>query len=116
MGKKHQPHYRIVVADSRSPRDGRFVENLGYYNPLPDPARLSVDLERVDYWVGEGAVVSHTVASLVAKARAGGDKKVALEGAAVAASEDGDDAETNVAEASTQATEAEEAAGAAGGS
>ncbi len=78
MGKKKQPHYRIVVADSRAPRDGRFVENLGYYNPLPDPARLVVDLERVDYWVGRGAVASATVKSLVAKARAGGDAKVAL--------------------------------------
>ena len=78
MGKKKQPHYRIVVADSRSPRDGRFVENLGYYNPLPDPARLVVDLDRVDYWVGQGAVASDTVQSLVAKARAGGDDKVAL--------------------------------------
>ena len=44
MGKKKQPHYRIVVADSRSPRDGRFVENLGYYNPIPEPALLRVDL------------------------------------------------------------------------
>ena len=78
MGKKKQPHYRIVVADSRAPRDGRFVENLGYYNPLPDPARLVVDLGRVDYWLGEGAVASATVKSLVAKARASGDDKVAL--------------------------------------
>ena len=78
MGKKKQPHYRIVVADSRAPRDGRFVENLGYYNPLPDPARLVVDLGRVDYWLGEGAVASATVKSLVAKARANGDDKVAL--------------------------------------
>ena len=80
MGKKKQAHYRIVVADSRSPRDGRFVENLGYYNPIPHPARLSVDLERVDYWLGEGAEPSATVASLLSKARNGGDDKVALAG------------------------------------
>ena len=75
MGKKKQPHYRIVVTDSRAPRDGRFVENLGYYNPVPDPATLSVDLSRVDYWVGRGAIVSPTVRSLVSKARAGGDER-----------------------------------------
>ncbi len=78
MGKKKQPHYRIVVADSRSPRDGRFVENVGYYNPIPDPALLKVDLERVDFWLGEGAIASQTVGSLVSKARAGGDDSVAL--------------------------------------
>lgn len=82
MGKKKQPHYRIVVADSRSPRDGRFVENLGYYNPIPDPARVVVDLDRVDYWLGEGAIMSHTVGNLVSKARAGGDDRVALGGLA----------------------------------
>ncbi len=78
MGKKKQPHYRIVVADSRSPRDGRFVENLGYYNPIPDPARLVLDLDRVDYWVGQGAILTRTVGNLVSKARAGGDDSVAL--------------------------------------
>lgn len=78
MGKKKQPHYRIVVADSRSPRDGRFVENVGYYNPIPDPALLRVDLERVDFWLGEGAIASRTVGSLISKARAGGDDSVAL--------------------------------------
>lgn len=81
MGKKKQPHYRIVVADSRAPRDGRFVENLGYYNPIKHPAALSVDLGRVEYWVGQGAVLSPTVRSLVSKARAGGDDAVALVGA-----------------------------------
>lgn len=81
MGKKKQPHYRIVVTDSRFPRDGRFVESLGYYSPISEPARLRVDLERVDYWLGEGAIASPTVGSLVAKARVGGDGKVALEDA-----------------------------------
>ena len=81
MGKKKQPHYRIVAIDSRAPRDGRFVENLGYYHPVSDPARLSVDLSRVEYWVGQGAIVSPTVRSLVSRARAGGDDKVALVGA-----------------------------------
>ena len=49
MGRKKQPHYRVVVADSASPRDGRFVETLGYYKPLSDPARLVLDLDRVDH-------------------------------------------------------------------
>lgn len=94
MGKKKQPHYRIVVADSRSPRDGRFVENLGYYNPVPDPALLKVDLERVDYWLGEGAITSPTVGSLVTKARAGGDDSVALVAPAEAAPEEAADSDS----------------------
>ena len=86
MGKKKQPHYRIVVADSRAPRDGRFVENLGHYNPIPNPARLVVDLTRVDYWLGEGAIPSPTVGNLVSKARSGGDDTVALGESVAAAS------------------------------
>ena len=64
MGRKKQPHYRVVVADSLSPRDGRFVESLGYYKPLSQPARLVLDLERVDYWLSKGAEPSGTVNSL----------------------------------------------------
>ena len=88
MGKKKQPHYRIVVADSRSPRDGRFVENLGYYNPLPTPSLLSVDLSRVDYWLGQGASPSATVDRLVRRARSGGGGGVALVGASAVVAED----------------------------
>jgi small subunit ribosomal protein S16 len=78
MGRKKKPHYRIVVADSASPRDGRFVETLGYYKPLSDPARLVLDLERVDHWISEGASPSGTVKSLISKARRGGDAVVAV--------------------------------------
>ncbi len=78
MGRKGQPHYRIVVADSEHPRDGRFVESLGFYKPLSDPARLVLDLERVEYWLGHGARPSGTVKSLIGKARRGGDKAVAV--------------------------------------
>jgi len=78
MGRKKQPHYRVVVADIDSPRDGRFIETLGYYKPLSNPARLVLDLERVEYWEGKGAKASGTVASLVKKARLGGDEKVAV--------------------------------------
>jgi small subunit ribosomal protein S16 len=78
MGRKKQPHYRIVVADSLSPRDGRFVESLGYYKPLSRPARLVLDMERVDHWLGQGAQPSGTVKSLITKARRGGDASVAV--------------------------------------
>lgn len=78
MGRKKQPHYRVVVADSASPRDGRFVESLGYYKPLNDPARLVVDMERVEYWISQGATPSDTVKSLLSKARRGGDGTVAV--------------------------------------
>lgn len=78
MGRKKQTHFRVVVADSTSPRDGRFVESVGYYKPLTKPARLVLDLERVDHWLAEGAQPSGTVKSLIAKARRGGDRKVAV--------------------------------------
>jgi small subunit ribosomal protein S16 len=78
MGRKGQPHYRIVVSDSTSPRDGRFVETLGYYKPLTDPARLVLDIERVDHWLGEGASPSGTVKSLISRARRGGDDTIAV--------------------------------------
>ena len=78
MGRKKQPHYRVVVADIDSPRDGRFIETLGYYKPLSHPARLVLDLERVEYWESKGAKASGTVANLVKKARMGGDEKVAV--------------------------------------
>jgi small subunit ribosomal protein S16 len=78
MGRKKQPHYRVVVAESEHPRDGRFVESVGYYKPLSRPARLVLDLERVDYWIGMGAQPSGTVKSLIGKARRGGDASVAL--------------------------------------
>ncbi len=78
MGRKKQPHYRVVVADSHAPRDGRIVENLGYYRPKATPARLVLDLERVDYWIGHGAKPSETVSSLVRRARQGGGPGLAL--------------------------------------
>ncbi len=78
MGRKKQAHYRIVVADSDSPRDGRFVESLGYYRPLSHPARVVVDMERVDHWLGQGAQPSETVASLLNKVRKGGDATLAV--------------------------------------
>jgi small subunit ribosomal protein S16 len=67
-----------VVSDSTSPRDGRFVETLGYYKPLTDPARLVLDIQRVDHWLGEGASPSGTVKSLISRARRGGDDTIAV--------------------------------------
>lgn len=78
MGRKKQPHYRIVVADATSPREGRVLETLGYYQPLSGPARVVVNLDRVHYWLERGATVSTTVHSLLKKARKGGDRAVAV--------------------------------------
>ena len=78
MGRKKQPHYRVVVADSKAPRDGRFVETLGYYKPLSHPARLVLNLDRVDFWLGQGASPSGTVKTLITKARSGGDETIAV--------------------------------------
>ena len=78
MGRKKKAHYRVVVADSESPRDGRFVETLGYYKPLSHPARLVLNLDAVDGWIERGAQPSQTVKSLIRKARKGGDARVAV--------------------------------------
>ena len=64
-GRKKRPFFRIVAADSRMKRDGRFLEVLGFYNPISNPKELKINTERVDYWIGEGAQMSQTVANLV---------------------------------------------------
>ena len=68
MGAKKAPFYRIIVADSRSPRDGRFIEELGVYNPLTNPAEIKVDAERVQQWIKNGAQPTDTVRGLLKKA------------------------------------------------
>ena len=73
MGAKKKPFYRIVAADARSPRDGRNIERLGYYDPMTEPKNLKLDLERVDYWLSQGAQPSDTVANLIKRARAEAD-------------------------------------------
>ena len=65
MGAKKAPFYRIVVADSRSPRDGAFVEEIGYYNPTTDPAELKVDNEKAAQWIKNGAQPTDTVRGLL---------------------------------------------------
>ena len=67
MGMKKEPFYRIVVIDSRNARDGRAIEELGYYNPITDPSELKVDAERAKYWLGVGAQPSDTVRGLLKK-------------------------------------------------
>lgn len=64
FGKKKKPFYRIIAIDSRAPRDGRYLENLGTYNPLPNPFEVTINEERVLYWLGVGAIPSDTVKSL----------------------------------------------------
>ena len=66
-GAKKRPFYRIVAADIESPRDGRFLENLGTYDPLKDPAEVTLHADRVQYWLDQGATPSDTVKSLLKK-------------------------------------------------
>ncbi len=66
-GTKKKPFYRIVVADSESPRDGRYLENVGTYDPLYDPARVSLKSDRIQYWMDQGALPSDTVRSILKK-------------------------------------------------
>ena len=67
MGAKKSPFYRIVVADSRFPRDGRFIEEIGYYNPLQEPSVVKVDVEKAQKWISNGAQPTVTVKALFKK-------------------------------------------------
>lgn len=69
MGQKRRPFYRMVAADARAPRDGRFIEQLGYYDPMRDPKVVKLKLERIDHWLSVGAQPSDTATTLIAKAR-----------------------------------------------
>lgn len=64
-GAKKAPYYRVVVADSRARRDGRFIEQVGTYNPCTNPAAVNIDLALVDKWIGQGAQPTDTVARLI---------------------------------------------------
>ncbi len=70
MGAKKNPFYRVVVADSRSPRDGRCIEEIGFYDPLAEGEKIKVDLERAKYWIDNGAQPTDTVRGLLKKAEA----------------------------------------------
>lgn len=67
LGKKKKPFYRIVVADGESPRDGKFLDIVGTYDPLQDPARIEIDDKKLQDWLGKGALPSTTVKSLIKK-------------------------------------------------
>lgn len=67
MGKKKQPIYKIVAADARSPRDGKFLESLGFYNPLTNPHSIDIKEDRVNYWLDNGAQPTNTVKSLLSQ-------------------------------------------------
>lgn len=69
MGSSKRPSYRVVVADARSPRDGRFIEILGHYNPLTDPPTIRIDRARVEAWIARGAQPSNAVKRLLAHAQ-----------------------------------------------
>jgi small subunit ribosomal protein S16 len=65
MGAKKHPFYRLVVADSRSPRDGRFIEHLGYYDPMTEPVQVKIDVDKVQKWLKQGAQPSEAARSLL---------------------------------------------------
>ena len=68
MGAKKAPFYRVVVADSRYPRDGRFIEEIGYYNPTTNPAEVKIDMDKANDWIKKGAQPTDTVKALLKKA------------------------------------------------
>ena len=70
FGAKKRPFYRVVVLDSRSPRNGRAIEQIGHYNPMVEPNELKIDVARADHWISLGAQPSETVANLLVRARA----------------------------------------------
>ena len=67
MGAKKAPFYRVVVADERSPRDGKFIDEIGYYNPLTNPAEVKINAEKAEAWLKNGAQPTETVKSLLKK-------------------------------------------------
>lgn len=135
-GQKHQPSYRVVVADKDAPRDGKFIEILGHYNPRTEPVTFEVKADRVQHWIGVGAQPSDTVHRLLhqrgivtseppkrdtkptkaereaaeAAAKAAIEEKKAAEAAAKAAAEEAAKAEAEAAKAAAEAATAEGAA------
>ena len=114
-GKKKQPSYRVVVADSEFPRDGRFIENIGVYNPRTDPATVEINEERALYWLSQGAQPSDAVARLLrnmgtlAKFEAMKSGQAVAETAAEPEAEAAVEDETEVEAAAEDETEAEAA-------
>jgi small subunit ribosomal protein S16 len=125
VGKTKQPTYRVVVADQRSPRDGRIIEAIGHYNPRIEPSLVAIDTDRADYWLSVGAQPSAQVRKLIEIARSGGDVEgdrtptakatragavKATPAASVAGDEDADEAEpAAIPEAEDEASAAPDA-------
>ena len=114
VGSKKNPIWRVVVSDQRSPRDGRFIETIGHYNPQTDPSTIAIDEERFQHWVSRGAQPTNTVKQLVrahAKGVAGGTSTgsagVSQAPVAVADPDEAAEAEPEAAEAEPQVAEAE---------
>ncbi len=78
VGRKKQASYRVVVAEQSAARDGSYIEAIGFYNPRRQPAELRLDMDRVAYWIGNGATPSETASELIRKAKKGGDAKVKI--------------------------------------
>src|SRR5205807_688023 len=115
MGAKKRPFYRLVVADSRSPRDGKFIEEIGFYDPLPNPARVQVDADKVREWMRRGARPSDIARKLLERegilqrtARPRAAAKPAAEAAAPAAAAETPAAESPAAVAEAPAAQATE--------
>ncbi|MHB1323072.1 MAG: 30S ribosomal protein S16 [Coriobacteriia bacterium] len=124
-GAKKAPFYRVVVADSRAPRDGRFIEILGRYNPRTEPSLIELDIQKIDAWLAKGAEPSDTVAKLIAiakdpeaqapakgealskkaQAKLEADRKAAAEAAAKAEAAAAEEAPRESADATDEATE-----------
>lgn len=114
FGAKKQPTYRLVIADSRAARDGKFVESVGFYNPLPEPATIQVDTERTREWLRRGAQPSESVRQVLI--RAGLWEQVSGKSPATPAGAAAESAKDGVASSTAQpATDAEPANGAAEG-
>lgn len=77
-GSKKRPFYAVVAADSKMPRDGRFLEKLGTFDPLKEVDAIHLEMERINHWIGVGAVPSDTVAGLIQKARIAADTQEAI--------------------------------------
>ncbi len=67
MGAKKAPFYRVIIADERAPRDGKFIDEIGYYNPLTNPAEIKINAEKAEKWLNDGAQPTETVKSLLKK-------------------------------------------------
>jgi small subunit ribosomal protein S16 len=110
VGSKKNPIWRVVVADQRSPRDGRFIETIGHYNPQTDPSTIRIDAERLDHWLARGAQATNTVKQLMkAQTKAGGPTPLDVPAATAVADAPEPEAapEEPAAEAEADAPEAE---------